>query len=180
MRTVRYPARKRPGRARCLILRRHQDNGAAPGSDGNCLGHAHCCQRSRPRRHCRRWRCEQPTERRSRQREPNFDATPRPRPSSDRRVPCSPITSLLVTRLTGVTERTSTAFARRASPATLVVSVCGRRSDGRRGVDRVALGGGGHVGSPRDSSRTFHAVGTRAFIDESCEKSPGRTTRSGP
>jgi hypothetical protein len=126
----------------------------------------------------RRWRCEQPTELRSRQREPDFDATPRPRPSSDRRVPCSPIISLVGTRLTGVTERTSTAFARRASPATWIVSVCGHRSDGRRGVDRVAVGGG-HVGSRGDFSRTFHTVGTRAFIEGSCEKSPGRTSRGG-
>jgi len=101
MRTVRYTTRKRLGRARCLILRRRQNNGTAPGSDGNCLGHAHCCQSPRIRRRCRRWRCEQPTERRSRQRQPNFEATPRPRPSSDRRIPCSPIISLVVTRLTG-------------------------------------------------------------------------------
>ena len=180
MRTVRYTTRKRLGRARCLILRRRQDNGTAPGSDGNCLGHAYCCQSPRIRRRCRRWRCEQPTERRSRQRQPNFDATPRPRPSSDRRVPCSSTIWLVVTRLTGMSERTSTAFARRVSLATLGVSVRGRRSGGRRGVDRVALGGVGHIGSPRDSSRTFHAVGTRAFIQGSCEKSPGRTTRSGP
>ncbi len=178
-RTVRYTTRKRRGRARCPILRRRQDHGTAPGTDENRLGHARCCQSPRIRRRCRRWRREQPTERRSRQRQPNFDATPRPRPSSDRRVPCSPIISLVVTRLTGMSEWTSTAFARRASPATLGVSVRGRRSDGRSGVDRVALGGVGHVGSPRDSSRTFHAVGTRAFIEGSCEKSRGRTTGSG-
>ena len=89
-----------------------------------------------------------------------------------------PIISLVGTRLTGVTERTSTAFAKRASPATWIVSVCGHRSNGRRGVDRVAVGGG-HVGSRGDFSRTFHTVGTRAFIEGSCEKSPGRTSRGG-
>jgi len=79
-----------------------------------------------------------------------------------------PIISLVGTRLTGVTERTSTAFARRASPATLVVSVCGHRPDGRRALTQSlwAVNTSGPAGLLTHGPRRRHSCVHRRIVRE--------------